>query len=511
MGKKGRYRKVLFMDERYAQKDILEIWELPHKLSLWQDFEFAMIRTREDLGLIPKESYGKIKTCLDQHPIDLKVFHELDRVLAHDMNAAVQERRRWLPPDLQGYYHEVLTSYDVEDGPFAMMIAKSLVIADQCLDELEAELIKLALDHRYTIKMHYTHGQAAEIGTLGAEFLMFLQNIKSIRTRLDFLRKHLEYAKMSGATGCYTTITPEEEELALKSMGLIPFIGASQIMPRILWTPIAETMCDIVILLSKLATDIRLSARSDFPTMREGFGQKQMGSSVMPHKRNPIKLEQLVGMMRMACGFAGMTKQSPDTWEYRSIEMSSVERIAWPDLFHVAVYSLRSMIKILRKLEVYPDAMMEIVLRSAGTWAASSAKVFLSDLLRDSGLTAEEIYRIVQLASFNALEPQGLRKEVRVQKFRSVGEAESQMKRLAQEPCDWPRSIKDIIAQADLQPSTMLDMDLSWIEKVNRILRIRFGCPEVLASWEKVFSIEEAVKGEEYLYWQILGAKWLSG
>lgn len=493
------------MDERYAQSDIAKIWELIGKLSLWQDFELAMIQAREHLGRIPKGTHEKIKTILSQHPIDLELFHELDHQLHHDMNAAAQERRGRLPVELQGYYHEIVTSYDIEDGPSAIMITRSVAVVNWCLDDLEKELTRLALDHRYTIKMHYTHGQAAEIGTLGAEFLVFLQIIKSVRMRLDALREDLDYGKMSGATGCYTTIKPDEEELALKSMGLIPYIGATQILPRSLWTPIASTMSDIVLLLNKLATDIRLSARSDFPTMREGFGKKQMGSSVMPHKRNPIKLEQLEGMARMACGFGAMIKPSPITWEYRSIEMSSVERIAWPDLFHVATYSLRSMTKILRNLEVYPDAMMEIVLRSAGTWAASGAKVFLTDVLRDSGLSAEEIYRIVQLASFNALGPQGLRKQIRAQKFKSLEEAERRMKGLAQEPCDWPRSIEEIIACGDLHPSPALGLDARWVENANTILSDLFERPGVLADWRKVFSLEKAVKGENYLYLQILG------
>jgi len=495
------------MDKRYAQEDIKSIWELIRKLGLWQDFELAMIQAREILGLIPKGTHGKIKIILDGHPIDLELFLELDDQLSHDMNAAVQERRRWLSPELQGYYHEVVTSYDIEDGPLAIMITESVVVVDACLDELERVLIELALANRYTIKMHYTHGQAAEVGTLGAEFLAFLQNIRSLRMRLAFLRKDLDYAKMSGATGCYTTITPKEEVVALNIMNLTPYVGSTQILPRILWVPIADIMRDIVLLISKLATDIRLSARSDFPTMREGFGRKQMGSSVMPHKRNPIKLEQLVGMARMAREFAAMIQSSPDTWEYRSIEMSSVERVAWPDLFHVTVYSLRSMVKTLQRLEIYPDAMMEIILRTAGAWATSSAKVFLSDQLRNSGLTAEEVYRIIQLASFNALEPQGLRKQIRGQKSQSIEEAEAQMRGLMQEPCGWPRSIETIISQSDLRFSPKLDLDVDWIENANRILRNLFDCPEVLAGWRKVFSLGEAIRGEEYLYQQILGVK----
>ena len=136
----------------------------------------------------------------------------------------------------------------------------------------------------------------------------------------------------------------------------------------------------------------------------------------MPHKRNPIGWEQLEGMGRMALGYLNMIVQNVMTWEERAIEQSSVERVAWPDLFHVTVNSLKVMIRTVGGLKVYPDNMLREIVWSGGTYAASVAKEVLIEL----GFAREDSYSIIQLAAANTFAPSLRTKAFRNARARSL-------------------------------------------------------------------------------------------
>ena len=185
-----------------------------------------------------------------------------------------------------------------------------------------------------------------------------LQLLHEVSTNLD-------YSKLSGAIGNYGSINPEVEIKALELLELQPYYGATQIMPRELYAPLAQALAQIVSTLNKIAMAIRLGARSGNPIYHEPFKKTQMGSSAMPHKKNTIRTEQIEGMERMAHNYLQMIMENIKTWEERAIEQSCVERVAWPDLFHVTIHSLRSMNFVLSGLQVYPDNMLREIIESS--------------------------------------------------------------------------------------------------------------------------------------------------
>ena len=495
------------MDKRYRQTEITRRWSLAHKLGLWQKIELAVILAREQLEIIPKGTHKEIANRLKGHPIDIPWFEAKDAQINHDMNAAIAERRRWLK-ELAKYYHEGVTSYDIEDIAFVMMLKETLVVVDKHIDNYESVLVKRALLYRHTAKLLFTHGQYAELGTEGSEMLAWIQALRSARKTLDDAKESLIYGKCAGATSQYATITPLEEKTVLAILGLVPYVGATQIMPRVLYTPIAFGLYQIVQTLNKNAIDVRLSARSGMPTRREGFGAKQMGSSVMPHKRNPVRLEQIQGMEQMAEGYLCMLLHPNITWEYRSIEMSSLERVAWSDLLHVVVHSLKSMTRIMSRLETYPDTMFDHIIQSADTWAASRANVFLLELFGDFGqwgLEPENIYRIVQLAAFNSDEPSELALQMRESPSKSRAETQALYLKYRSQPKGVPVSIKDIIASGSLKPSSKLDISADNIKEYNAKLSLAFARLGVSAGWERVFSLDDALIEQNAIFEGVLG------
>jgi len=319
---------------------------------------------------------------------------------------------------------------------------------------------------------------------------------------LEKAKENLKYSKLSGAIGNYRGIDEDLEEEALRILGFEPFYGATQIMPRELYTPLAQAICQIVLTLDKIATDIRLSARSGRPILQEPFGKKQKGSSAMPHKKNTISCEQLEGMARMAKGYLQMILDNVKTWEERAIEQSSVERVAWPDLFHVAVHSAKTMNRVLHGLTVYPDNMLLEIVNSRGCYAAGEAKDFLR---KQYGMKTEDAYRIVQLAAFNVFEPDKDAKALRQNPATSFVEADNKLLQFRIKSVDKPLSIHDVIINGNLVVSDQLEATEEVVKKWNSLLIEIFKDKNVCEKWHRIFEPSYLLRGENTLYKKILG------
>lgn len=493
------------MIERYENGGIAAIWRDENKLRLWQETELAVVQAKEKLGRIPRGTFRKIKKILLANSIDLVWWKDKEKELRHDLNAFVFERVRWLPVALQVFFHQKMTSYDTEEPAFAQMFTDSILIVDEKISELMQTLIQMAKKYRYTIMNGRTHGQEAELQSFGKRCLTWLQALRVDLANLSRTAKNLRYSKLSGAIGNYGSLDPEVEKEALRLLGLKPYYGATQIMPRELYAPIAQALVQIVMTLDKIALDIRLGARSGRPICQEPFGKKQTGSSAMPHKKNTITTEQVQGMARMAQGYLVMIMQNIATWEERAIEQSCVERVAWPDLLHVVVHSLSSMNRVLSGLRVYPDNMMLEVIDSRGCYAAGEAKEVLRELGVLSGLDTETAYRIVQLAAFNVFEPEDRWAELRETVPGSLAMADTLLREFQQVSRSRVISIQEIISQGALRVSPQLAAEETDVQRWNEILKQIFSDGKNLNKWNEIFNPSYLLKGEDRLFTEILG------
>ena len=495
------------MITRYEQVEITGIWSNESKLSLWQKTELSVIKAKVILGELSKEIWLAISKILKRKPIDIHWWLARDKEIGHDLNAFIDERRRHLPLELQRYLHEEITSYDTEESAFARMLKKSLALTKKYLAEIIIVLRDMAKRYRYTVMMGKTHGQDAEPQTFGKRCLTWLRQIEVDLDNLKKAGKNLRFSKISGAGGNYGSINPAVEKEALRILGFKPFYGATQIMPRELYTPVSEALCQIVKTLDKIATDIRLGARSGQPIYQEPFGKKQKGSSIMPHKKNTILTEQIEGMARLAKGYQSAIMDNIKTWEERAIEQSCVERVAWPDLFHVTIHSLRTMTRVLKGLAVYPDNMLLEIINSRGCYAAGEIKSFLAEKGVPFGLSAEESYRIVQLAAFNAFKPQPEAERLRNNLPQSLREAEEDLARFQRMERPAPISIQKIIARAELEVSPELEASEEDVQRWNEILRKIFQEQTSIEEFHQIFSVSYLLRNEEKLYQEILESR----
>lgn len=493
------------MIPRYEQAEITRIWSDENKLSLWEKTELAVIKARVALSELSRETWLEMRRILRKNPIDISWWKNRDKEIGHDLDAFLDERRRFLPLPLRPYLHEDLTSYDTEEPAFVWMLKESIRLVEECISELSTVLKDMARKYCYAIMMGRTHGQEAELQTFGKRCLDWYQDLRVDAVNLRRAKSNLSYSKLSGAVGNYGGIDPKLEKEALRILGFQPFYGATQIMPRELYAPLAQALCQTVMTLDKIATAIRLGARSGQPIYQEPFGRRQKGSSRMPHKKNTISTEQIEGMARIAEGFQSMIMKNIKTWEERAIEQSSVERVAWPDLFHVAIHSLKTMTRVLKGLAVYPDNMLREVIDSRGCYAAGEVKKFLGKKGVPFGLSTEEAYRIVQLAAFNVFEPTAEARQLRENPPVSLNQADELLLKFQQMERPKPASIKDAILKGTLKPSPELEATESDVKRWNDLLRQISQDPANVKEFEQIFSALYLLRNEAKLYQEILG------
>lgn len=492
------------MIARYEDKELAQIFSDKTKVKMWQRVELAVIKARCELGFVPVVIHQLISDAL-QTPVDIARWLELEKELKHDLNAFVKERKEKIPTDLRRYFHDGVTSYDIEEPAFAIILTEAWSHVFNMIPTLNDELKRLAMIYRYTPMNARTHGQEAEMQSFGARVLTWYVELELACRSSPEIVFRLSQSKLSGAIGKYGTISPELEAQALGHLGLRPFYGATQIIPRSQYLPLAQTLCQIVQVINKIAHDIRLMARSGKPLVQEPFGKKQTGSSAMPQKKNPISTEKIEGMERLAKGYLLAIQENLQTWEERAIEQSSCERVAWPDLFHVTAHAIETLTKVLKGLRVYPDNMLWEIMNSRGCYAAAQAKDFLKEHGVSVGIDEDSAYRIVQLAAFNAHEPDEWCKNIRQHPPRTLDEADACYHQIEVKSDDRNESIEIIILNGRLIVSDQLEASEERVTKWNQLLKELFMDKKLVHQWCTLFTPSYLLRNEAFLFEKILG------
>jgi adenylosuccinate lyase len=492
------------MIDRYANQKINELWSLMNKRLYWRRVELAIIRARVGLNLLAEEVCLGIEDAMEANPPDIEWWLNREKETNHDLEAALDDDRRWLTPEQQAEYHKDMTSYDTEDPAFALLLQDSVGLVSTALAKLGSQLAKMALKYRYTPFIERTHGQEAQLASFGKRILTWLAQIDLGVQNLETAAEALKFAKLSGAIGNYDKIASELEKEALGILDLKPFYGATQIMPRELYAPLAQALCQVCETINKIGIDIRLGARSGRPICQEPFGKKQKGSSAMPHKKNTIRTEQEEGLGRMAEGRLLSLTRNIVTWEGRAIEQSCVERVDWPDLFHITLQSLKVITGVLEGLQVYPDNMMLEIIDSRGCYAAGSAKEFLRQNLAKFNISTEEAYRIVQLAAFNVFQPSKLCQEFREHLPGDLNQARVWLDELEHQPRAEVHSIREWIAEGMLYAVPELGSSVEQVAEWNKLLRSFFLEEGDRKKWNALFDLTVILQGEKVLYKEIL-------
>ena len=374
------------------------IWSDQRRYETWLLVETAAAEAMAAAGIVPPDAARDIR---ERGAFDIARIDEIEQTTQHDVIAfttAVAEKvgpsGRWI--------HFGLTSSDVIDTAQALQMREAcdVILAD--LEQLGDAIRDRAIEHRRTPMIGRTHGVHAEPMTFGLKLALWFAEVDRDGERVRRARATISVGKLSGAVGTFAHVPPAIEADVCRRLGLEPAAVASQVIQRDRHAELLAALAITAASLEKFALEIRGLQKTEIGEVEEPFGKGQKGSSAMPHKRNPIGCEQIVGLARLIRGNAHAALENVALWHERDISHSSVERVILPDSFIALDHMLRRFTRIVRGMAVNVERMRENLNRLRGV-------VFSGTVLLEfarKGVSREQAYEWVQRNAMRSFEEQ---------------------------------------------------------------------------------------------------------
>jgi len=379
---------------RYTRPEMARIWSDENRFRTWLAVEVAATETLAEAGLVPKEAAKAIKERAD---FRVERIHEIEAEVRHDVIAFTTAVAEIVGPHAR-WFHYGLTSNDVVDTAQALLIRQASQVIAQDLQKLSDVLERRAWEFKDTPMVGRTHGIHAEPITFGFKLANWYSETQRNIARFLAAAEDMRVGKFSGAVGVFAHLTPELEEKICARLGLKAAAVSSQVIQRDRHAAYLATLAVIASTLDKIATEIRHLQRTEVREAEEFFGEKQKGSSAMPHKRNPVTFEQISGLARVVRSNAQAGFENVALWHERDISHSSVERVILPDSTTLTDYLLAKSANLVDTMFVYPDRMRANLESTRGL-------IFSGQLLLDlveHGVSREDAYRLVQAHAMRA-------------------------------------------------------------------------------------------------------------
>jgi len=380
---------------RYGTPEMLRIFEEENYFQKLLDVEAALAWAHAQVGNIPKEDAEKIVKMASTKYVKVSRIKEIEREIKHDIMSLVRAFAEVCGPS-GAYIHLGITSYDVVDTAKALQLKEAVEIIGQKLDELELVLLRQADRYKKTIMIGRTHGQHALPITFGLKLSVWMREISRHIQRLRECKERLIVGKMSGAVGTQAGLGPHAlkiQKLVMERLGVKAAEVSTQIVQR---DRHAELICILAMIastLDKFATEIRELQRTEIGEAFEPFErEKQVGSSTMPHKRNPELCERICGLAKIVRGLVVPALENIPTWHERDLTQSSSERFLIPEACILVDYMLHLMIGILSNLEVDEERMRRNIDLTQGRTMSEAVMMALAR----KGMNRQEAHELVR-------------------------------------------------------------------------------------------------------------------
>lgn len=384
------------MIERYQTEEMKDLWSEARRYQTWALVERLALEAWEEIGQIPRGPAANLERLLAQKPIDgsfARRVTELERETKHDIVAFTRALTEWTGDSgINRWLHLGLTSTDVVDTAQNLLLANALDLILNEAAAVQSALKSLAVRHKHTPAVGRTHGVHAEPTGFGLRFLSFYAALARDLERLQRAKEAIGVVMLSGSVGNYAHVDPEVERYVADKLGLKPEPVSTQVVPR---DRHAELMSALAILganIERVAVELRHLQRTEVLEAQEPFAEGQTGSSSMPHKKNPVALENITGLARLLRSNLQAELENVALWHERDISHSSVERVILPDSTTLAHYALRRLNKVLEGLVVGQKRIAKNLEATHGL--VYSQRVL--NLLIESGMERTAAYRLVQ-------------------------------------------------------------------------------------------------------------------
>src|SRR5690349_2122738 len=390
------------MIPRYAREQMVSIWSDETKYRIHFEIEAHAADALAELGVIPKEAAAEIWAKGNAAKINPARIVEIEKETRHETLAFTEHLAELIGPAAR-FVHQGLTSSDVLDTTTAVQLARATDILIADVDLLLAALKKRALEHKYTPTIGRSHGIHGEPTTFGLKLAAYYAEFTRNRERLTTARAEIATSAISGAMGTFANVDPRVEAHVAAKLGLRVETVSTQVIPRDRHAAYFAALAVVASSLERLATEVRHLQRTEVLEAQEFFAEGQKGSSAMPHKRNPILSENIVGLARVVRSYATPAFENVALWHERDMSHSSVERFIAPDATITLDFALNRMAGVIDKLLVRADRMQKNLDSTQGIIHSQRALLALTQ----AGIEREAAYKLVQKNAMRAWEGEG--------------------------------------------------------------------------------------------------------
>ncbi|HIP58514.1 MAG TPA: adenylosuccinate lyase [Archaeoglobus profundus] len=389
------------IDYRYGTEEMKRIWSEESKIKRMIWVEIALLRALAKKGYLDEDKVRKAQEkALTVTPERVK---EIEKEIRHDIMALVKAISEVVDEEVARWVHFGATSNDIIDTATATQLRDSLKIFELKLKRLLELLIDKAMEYKDIVCLGRTHGQPALPVTYGFRFAVWASELARHYVRLKQMKERILVGKMSGAVGTQAAFGEEGieiEEEVMRLLGLKPAIISTQVIPRDIYCEYVEFLANLATTLEKIATNIRILQRGEVGELMEEFGEKQVGSSTMPHKRNPIDCENICGIARVIRGFVEPQHQSAILWEERDLTNSSAERIILAEATVLADHILTKIIRVIERLRLNFENIRKNLDIQKGLNLSEAVMIELTK----RGVNRQEAHELLRRASMRAYE-----------------------------------------------------------------------------------------------------------
>jgi len=390
------------LDYRYGRDPIKLVWSQHGRHARQLDVERALVWAHNQLGRVSDDDYATVASISNSESVTVERVDEIESETKHDIMALTKAMAE-AAGDAGWCIHLGATSNDIVDTAVGLQIKDSVDIHREILKTLLSTLADLAERERDTVMLGRTHGQAAVPITFGLKIAVFVDEFRRHLVRLDEIRDRVCVGKFLGAVGTGAAQGKDAKELQrliLSNLGLSVPLVTTQVVGRDRYIEWVSWMANVATSVEKLLQEIRNLQRSEIAEVGEWFDtEKQVGSSTMAHKRNPITAENACGLARIVRSFIIPSYENALLWHERDLANSSAERFT---LSHSAILLddvLAKCDRVMSKCVVDTDNMMANIERQNGLVMAEKVMIELVD----AGIPRDEAHEILRSASMTCI------------------------------------------------------------------------------------------------------------
>ncbi|MFX1462694.1 MAG: adenylosuccinate lyase [Promethearchaeota archaeon] len=401
------------LETRY-RTEMANLFTEEKKLENWMKVEAALAQAHAKLGNIPFEDANEIEKKANLNYVKLEKVNEIDKKIHHDLMAMVQALSEQCEGESGKYVHLGATSYDIEDTATALQLKEALKYLNNALLDLIKILVEISEKKKNLICIGRTHGQHAIPTTYGMRFGVWVYEVYRHLDRISEIMSRISFGKMSGAVGTMASFDDkgmEIQKIVMEILDLNPVLIANQVIQRDRHAEVIFLTALIGQTLNKIAREFRILQRNEISEMFEPFKKDQVGSSTMPHKRNPHKSERICSLARILKSNVIVALDNIVLEDERDITNSASERIIFAENFILLDYMINQLIENLKGIEFNEKRIEENLNLTRG--ACLTEKVMVE--LVKKGIGRQDGHEILRKASIKAREENLYMKDILIE------------------------------------------------------------------------------------------------